>query len=841
MTSKKLVSQGLDDLCTKEQLQLLDVVDSLRSQGLSQYISLPQIIVCGDQSSGKSSVLEAISGVSFPVKSNLCTRFPTELVLRKTPAVGIKVSITPHRSRTQSDKDDLSKFDGTLESFSELPDLVEKAKFAMGISSHGKAFSEDILRIEISGPDRPHLTIVDLPGLIHSENKQQSASDIKLITNVVKKYMKEPRSVMLAVVSAKNDYANQIVLKLAREADPKGSRTLGVITKPDTLIPGSGSEDTYLALAQNQDVEFRLGWHVLKNRDTDVESWALEDRDALEVEFFSRGAWATLPAEDLGIKSLRERLSSLLINQIAKELPHLMREIETKTASCQQELDKLGRARVTAQEQRMYLMQISQSFQGLTQAAVDGTYNDTYFGDTVSSVGYQKHIRAVVQNLNREFATELEENGRRYKIVSKTIKEVKGLLENIPTDDRSLTRDEYVEKITTVVKRTRGRELPGMVNPMIIADLFKEQSSPWPKIAEAHVQKVWKAVREGLKHLIVHVADVTSVKAILDVIVEPSLKSLLKTLQSKLSSLLEPHQSGHPITYNHYFTETLQKLRLERQTAHFTDALRQVFGNLDFNRKYEVNQNVDFGSLVRNLADNTEPDMDRFAASEALDCLNAYYKVYHTFQRKLAHQKHTNFALKVALKRFIDDVAVEVIETCLLGKIRQIMDPVSVAGMSDAEVSNIAAENEESRRARERLQTKLQILQSGTETCKTIVSRHGIGEFAEPPKSAAYTDITDPDDSEAVVDESKELTDIDEDTPNEENEEESPEVLQEPASTTEPEDEKYGDNVHIATAQIEDEPVPEVLPTDDMWDISRPSSKKDKKKKKTQNYLLAEE
>lgn len=627
MVAKILVSQGLDDLCTKEQLQLLDVVDSLRSQGLSQYISLPQIIVCGDQSSGKSSVLEAISGVSFPVKSNLCTRFPTELVLRKTPAAGIKVSITPHRSRTQSDKDDLSKFDSTLESFNELPDLVEKAKFAMGISSHGKAFSEDILRIEISGPDRPHLTIVDLPGLIHSENKQQSASDIKLITNVVKNYMKEPRSVMLAVVSAKNDYANQIVLKLAREADPKGNRTLGVITKPDTLIPGSGSEDTFLALAQNQDVEFRLGWHVLKNRDTDVESWALEDRDALEVEFFSRGAWATLPAEDLGIKSLRERLSSLLINQIAKELPHLMREIETKTASCQQELDKLGRARVTAQEQRMYLTQISQSFQGLTQAAVDGTYNDTYFGDTVSSVGYQKHIRAVVQNLNREFATELEENGRRYKIVSKSVKEFQGLLEGPSADDRSLTRDEYVEKITTVVKRTRGRELPGMVNPMIIADLFKEQSSPWQKIAEAHVQKVWKAVREGLKHLIVHIADVTSVKAILDVIVEPSLKHLLKTLQSKLSSLLEPQQSGHPITYNHYFTETLQKLRLERQTAHFTTALRQVFGNLDFNQKYDVKQNIDFGRLVRNLADNTEPDMDRFAASEALDCLNAYYKV----------------------------------------------------------------------------------------------------------------------------------------------------------------------------------------------------------------------
>jgi hypothetical protein len=83
----------------------------------------------------------------------------------------------------------------------------------MGISTHGKAFSKDLLRVEVSGPDRPHLTIVDLPGLIHSETKQQSASDVELVQDVVQSYIKEPRSIILAVVSAKNDYANQIRVK----------------------------------------------------------------------------------------------------------------------------------------------------------------------------------------------------------------------------------------------------------------------------------------------------------------------------------------------------------------------------------------------------------------------------------------------------------------------------------------------------------------------------------------------------------------------------------------------------------------------------------------------------
>lgn len=250
---------SMSKLCSADQLELLNTIDNLRLQGISNYVSLPQIIVCGDQSSGKSSILEAISGVSFPIKSNLCTRFPTELVLRRSQDIGATVSIVPHSTRSESERKHLSEFQCTMDHFEDLPGLIEKAKMAMGISPHGKAFSKDILRVEISGPDRPHLTIVDLPGLIHSETKHQTASDVKLIKDVVQGYMKQSRCIILAVVSAKNDFANQIVLKLARIADRAGTRTLGVITKPDTLKAGSDNEAGYVSLARNQEIEFRLG------------------------------------------------------------------------------------------------------------------------------------------------------------------------------------------------------------------------------------------------------------------------------------------------------------------------------------------------------------------------------------------------------------------------------------------------------------------------------------------------------------------------------------------------------------------------------------------------------
>jgi hypothetical protein len=150
-----------------------------------------------------------------------------------------------------------------LQDLDQFPEFVEKAKVAIGVST-GKTFSKHVLRVAISGPKMPKLTLVDLPGLIHSDNKQQSPADIELISDLVRSYMKNPRSVVLAVVTAKNDHALQVILKRAKEVDPKGLRTLGLITKPDTLPRGSDSEADFINLASNDNIHFRLGWHVVK-------------------------------------------------------------------------------------------------------------------------------------------------------------------------------------------------------------------------------------------------------------------------------------------------------------------------------------------------------------------------------------------------------------------------------------------------------------------------------------------------------------------------------------------------------------------------------------------------
>lgn len=610
-------------LQSKNHGELLDVIDLLRSQGISRYISLPQLIVCGDQSAGKSSVLEAVSGVSFPTKDNLCTRFATELILRRDQEENATVAITPGAERTGNEKAKLSEFKASIASIDEIPSLIEKAKEAMGLTGDAKAFSDDVLRVEISGPQQPHLTLVDLPGLIHSENKQQSARDVQLVSSLVRSYMANTRSIILAVVSAKNDYANQIVTKLARDVDPKGLRTLGIITKPDTLHAGSESEKAFLNLARNEDVSFRLGWHVLKNRDYTSRDCSMEERDEAEKAFFSQGVWTSLPMSSLGIGTLKPRLSTVLRDQIILELPKLIRDLHAGIDDCRSRLAKLGDARTTVSEQRAYLMRISQAFSSLVKAAVDGLYVHEFFGDAMTDAGYSRRLRATIQNLLLEFADRMRHEGHAQEIIE-------GAAE-VPSagPPQPILRLDYIRHVQELMQRSRGRELPGTFNPLIIGDLFYRQSRPWRALVERYCDSVLRATGLCLESVLSHITDETTKDGLLREIIEPAMVICKERLQEKVAEIMRPHQAGHPITYNHYFTDTIQKARQEHTKKEQTKRLNVFLGlKADVGSTY-IDRPTGFwtSGLMAVLTTQNEEDMDRYTCSEAIDCMQAYYRV----------------------------------------------------------------------------------------------------------------------------------------------------------------------------------------------------------------------
>ena len=323
----------------------------------------------------------------------------------------------------------------------------------MGLDMLGsRAFSEDILRVEVSGPTQPQLTVVDLPGLIHSENKKQSARDVSLVHKLVESYMKSERSIILAVVSAMNEFANQIVLKKARDVDPEGERTIGIITKPDTLRVGTTLEREFLALARNEDVKFERGWHVVKNLDLGAGEGETKDRDSEESLFFEKSNFKSLPPSSVGISSLRHRLSQVLFDQVRSELPKLVEDIRSGIATTRDRLNKLGPSRVTPEEQRAFLIRVSQEFQILSKDAVNGQYSNPFFKDYVPA---KTRLCAVIANSHDRFGTSLRESGARWIISeSKGRKSVRG-----SSSSKYRTREEAINKIQKLLHISRGREV----------------------------------------------------------------------------------------------------------------------------------------------------------------------------------------------------------------------------------------------------------------------------------------------------------------------------------------------------------------------------------------------
>jgi hypothetical protein len=156
MSEAAMTTNSLEALQSSQQRELMDLVDRLRRAGLSTLLQLPQIVVYRDQSSGKSSVLEAITEIPFPRKENLCTRFATDISLRRDMEDSIICKINPDEGRSVEEIDCLRGFSKTISDFNDLPSLIDEATEIMGLGPL-KAFSRDVLSIEICGPSRPQL------------------------------------------------------------------------------------------------------------------------------------------------------------------------------------------------------------------------------------------------------------------------------------------------------------------------------------------------------------------------------------------------------------------------------------------------------------------------------------------------------------------------------------------------------------------------------------------------------------------------------------------------------------------------------------------------------------
>ncbi|KAL4894306.1 P-loop containing nucleoside triphosphate hydrolase protein [Aspergillus ambiguus] len=683
----------------QEQSKLLDKIDELRNIGVGGLVELPQLIVCGNQSSGKSSVLEAISRVRFPTKSNVCTRFATEVILRRCAVSRIKIAIEPGPSRmSEQSRQGLRSF-GHEESLdkNDLPAVIEKAKECMGFSeTGGPEFTDDVLRVEVSGPDKPELTLVDLPGLYYSTSREQGQAGVGIVRRLTERYMQNSRSIILAVISAKTDYHLQEVLNIAAKFDPKGERTLGIITQPDTLEANSEEESTYLQFMRNEKVRLRLGWHALRNRSFETRHISDDRRDEQEYEFFSQGHWTSLSYKSLGVDTLRRRLSSILLTHIRQNLPGLIADTQQKISYREQRLSKLGSPRSTLQQQRGFLLHISSSFERITIQALNGMYADDFFGGLgdMKGRGDIRRLRAVIRQLNEYFAEAMSIRGCRRTIVEGS--------ESTPSPTAPpgnpymhgwsaeyVDRDALEAEINAQARENRGIELPGSANQLLVGCLFRDQSQPWEEVAKCHLLMTCNSVKYFVRLVLQHLADERTSSLLASSVIEPQLEKMKEALLDKLTELTAYRKRGHPLPVDKSFLTQIQKAKNE----HFVKTLKS---DLAGRETYpQGSPAYSMKSIIKAITDS-KTSRDEFAAAETIDQMQVYYDT--------------------AILTFVENVAILGIENCLLYPLQQIFTSQVVNDMEDFQIRDLAAEPDYVIVERKRLGQELEKLQAGLRT-----------------------------------------------------------------------------------------------------------------------------
>ncbi|KAI9669048.1 MAG: hypothetical protein M1831_000640 [Alyxoria varia] len=747
---------SIENLQTDEQRLVLDTVAGIRKCGLESILDLPQICVCGDQSSGKSSVLEALTEIPFPRADNLCTRFATEIILKREAQESLTIKVIPDNSRKNSQKDDTCQFDETITDFSQLPHLIEEAKTVMGLKSDDseiktRPFTRDVLSIEIAGPSRPQLTLVDLPGIIGSQTRGVEKEDIELVHKLTDDYIKQSRTICLVVIAGSNDYACQPILDKIRAHDPEGERSLGIITKPDIPPPRSGSREAFVELAQNKDVFFKLGWHVLKNREFQQSHFSLEERNASEADFFQNSEFKVLPRDCHGIDTLRERLSVVLFDHIKRELPKLSQDLTGLLYHAGQDLKQLGKSRGDKRECRDYLMHLSQDYHDVCKSAVEGHYESKYFNlspGEISSFSADdskaiRRLRAMVQRMNMDFADDLRNKGQTFRInmsedsapcnpperavegvekgedsevgYNQEGKDEEGdetfrtsvLQAGVPwSPPLDMSRSEAFAWVNQTLIQNRGRELQGNYNPLIIGELFKTQSRRWIHLAEVHLEQVAGVCRRFLSDLLMKLCPKEVHSRVWTSQIAESLQEKGTAASDELGKIEEDLQS-YPINYNHYYTDMIQQARLKRMKKSLSASVEEAttYRQVD---DFDVGKKAVFDPIhaAENCVRRIDPDMEHVTCEEVIDCLQAIYKVMR--------------------KTFLANITTQVVERHIVRGLDQIFSPTSVNRLSDEIVENLASEPATTKQQRDHLEDRIAKLQNGQKVLKGVMGSAGL-------------------------------------------------------------------------------------------------------------------
>ncbi|CAM6079308.1 unnamed protein product [Sphagnum tenellum] len=359
----------------------------------SLWESLPSVVVVGGQSSGKSSVLESIVGRDFlPRGSGIVTRRPLVLQLHKTD------DRSEYAEFLHMPKKRFTDFASVRKEISDETDRITgRTKQISNVPIHLSVYSSNVV----------NLTLIDLPGLTKIAVDGQSDSIVGDIENMVRSYIEKPNSIILAVSPANQDIATSDAIKIAREVDPQGERTFGVLTKLDLMDKGTNALD----VLEGRSYKLQHPWVGVVNRsqqdiNKNVDMIAARRR---ERDYFQQSADYGHLVSRMGSEYLGKLLSKHLEAFIKARIPGIQAMINKQIDELESELNQIGRPLSNDAGAQLYtILELCRKFDHIFKDHLDGVrpggekiYSvfDNQLPAALKKLPFDKHLSA--QNVRK--------------------------------------------------------------------------------------------------------------------------------------------------------------------------------------------------------------------------------------------------------------------------------------------------------------------------------------------------------------------------------------------------------------------------------------------------------
>uniref|UniRef100_A0A1A7XG36 Interferon-induced GTP-binding protein Mx n=2 Tax=Iconisemion striatum TaxID=60296 RepID=A0A1A7XG36_9TELE len=419
-TAAVMGNRGMEELIPLvNQLQ-----DAFSSIGQNATLDLPQIAVVGGQSAGKSSVLENFVGKDFlPRGSGIVTRRP--LVLQLINCSTEYAEFLHCKGKKFIDFDEVRQ---------EIEAETDRA------TGHNKGISPVPINLRVYSPNVLNLTLVDLPGMTKVPVGDQPADIEHQIRDMLLQFVTKDNCLLLAVSPANSDLANSDALKIAKEVDPQGMRTIGVITKLDLMDEGTDARD----ILENKLLPLRRGYIGVVNRSQKDIDGKKDITAALQAErkfFLSHPSYRHL-ADRMGTAYLQKVLNQQLTNHIRDTLPGLRSKLQSQLLSIEKEVEEYKNFRPDDPSRKTKaLLQMVQQFAVDFEKRIEGSGDQV---DTYELSGGAKINRVFHERFPFELVKLEGDEKTLRKEISYAIKNIHGIRTGLFTPDMAFE---------TIVKR----------------------------------------------------------------------------------------------------------------------------------------------------------------------------------------------------------------------------------------------------------------------------------------------------------------------------------------------------------------------------------------------------